>query len=163
MGKFNASQRAIIGANCISAIQSSGNKKRVMVYCSSKEAGQQVAGTIQAAYPGYKCTKSENIFESIITHIAWGGLGPVGTAAGIATETWKNFSVNTGSQSAAKKLVTELNDCIAEYGGAIVDVQVVDDDPSDNGSGLSKTIVYVIAGIVLAVVLAIVLYKKRKK
>lgn len=162
MGKFNANQRAIIGANCISAIQSSGNKKRVMVYCSSKEAGQQVANTIQAAYPGYKCTKSENIFESIITHIAWGSLGPVGTAAGIATETWKNFSVNTGSQSAAKKLVTDLNDCIAEYGGA-GDVQVVDDDPSANGSGLSRTIVYVIAGVVLAVVLAIVLHKKRKK
>lgn len=161
MGKFNASQRETIGTNCVGAVQSSGNKKRVMVYCASKEAGQLVATAIQAAYPNYTVTKSENVFESILTHVAWGALGPIGTAAGIATETWKNFSVNTGSQSNAKKLVTEIGECIDAYGNGATFQGLGDVNGNTGGSGNSKTAVYIIAGAVI-VVIAILLIRKKK-
>ena len=168
MAKFNEQQRQIIGTNCISAIKSSGNGKRVMVYCSSKEGGQLVAGTIQAAY-GYKAVKAENILESIVGHIGLGVLGPIGTGVGIATETWKNFSVNTGSKENSNKLVKAINSCITDYGtggaGGAVDTSLYtggDDGSGSSGSGIGKTAVYLIAGATVAIVLAIVLTRKKK-
>ena len=164
MAKFTTYQREIVGSNCTAAVINSGNKKKVTVFCPSAEAGKQVAGTIQAAYPSSKVYKSENVFESILTHIALGSFGPVGTAAGIATETWKNFTVNTKSQSAAKKLVTEINSCISDYGAAgVADYSGLGAyDDNSTGGGIGKTTIYLVVGAVLVVVLAIVFTRKRK-
>lgn len=171
MGKFNASQRQIIGSNCLSAIKNSGNGNRVMVYCASNEAGQLVAGTIQAAY-GYKANKAENILESIVGHIGLGVLGPIGTGIGIATETWKNFSVNTGSKEKSNKLVKEINDCITEYGtggvsggvsGALDPSAYSGGEDSGGGSRIGKTTVYLAIGAALVVVVVAIIVKRKKK
>lgn len=163
MGKFSANQRQLVGANCIAAMQ--GNKRRVRVYCSSKEGGELVAGIINAAY-GYKCTKSENIFETVVSHVVLAAAGPAGTGAGLLMENWKNFSCDAKSDSNAKKLVKEINDCISEYGtGGDVDTSYFADEEPDASSGLrlGKTAIYLIIGVVVVVAAVIIIKRKKKK
>ena len=167
MGKLKDKQRAIVGSCCISAVRKSSAKKQVMVYCGSKEGGEAVAGAIQSAYPSYKLYKSENIAGSVVEYVATGALGPVGTYLSYATENWKNFTVRTASESEAEKLVKEIVSCIEEYGGYSEGVGEAGDITMGAGtsgrSGIDKTTLYVVAGALVAIVLAVVLTRKKKK
>lgn len=168
--KFNEAQREVIGTNCIAAIRYPGVKTRVAVYCGSDSAGAAVAGTIQSTYPSYKLYMAEDQGLSVAGHIlmgifTWGA----GNLAMLAGQTWKNFTVETKSLNDSEKLVEEIGSCIDEYGGYEETSGLgTPDIPSigTGGSGGTKaknTTIYLIAGVVIAVVLAMVLTRKKKK
>lgn len=170
MGKLNSEQREKVGSNCISAQVNNSNKKQVVVYCTDKSAGLAVKGAIAAAYPSYKFYKAENIALNTAGHLIL-GVFTLGASSAVqaASQTWKNFSVMTGSADNAKKLVQEIDSCINEYGGYSEGAGNYDGGNDYNGNnasggkGISKTTIYVIAGVLVAVVLAIVLTRKKTK
>lgn len=166
--KLNATQREVVGTNCISVLRKVGNKKQVAVYCGSNEAGEAVAGAIQAAYPKYKLYKAEDTALNTWGHILFGvfTLG-AGNLVQLAAQTWKNFTVGTQSSTEAEQLVTEIGGCIDEYGGYTESNGLGNPDVpgsgSSGGSRIGKTTIYIIVGVVLAIVIAILLTKKKKK
>ena len=162
MGKLNQSQRAVVGSYTRAAIVKPSAKRQVSVSCISKEAGEEVAGAIQAAYPKYKLYKTQNMFGSAIGYIATGILGPIGTAGQLATDNWKAFTVRCTTQKDAQKLAQEIESCIEEYGGG-GNVDIGDDGDEDIGPGIEKSTIIVIAVAVVAIVAVIIFTRKKKR
>ena len=168
--KLNAAQREVVGTNCISALRKVGNKKQVAVYCGSKEAGEAVAGAIQAAYPKYKFYKAEDTSLNTVGHVLFGVFTwGAGNLIQLATQNWKNFTVQTQSSTEAESLVTEIGSCIDEYGGYVDQSGLGTSDIPGVGtsgtgsSGIGKTTIYIIIGVALAIAAAILLTRKKKK
>ena len=165
MGKFNKAQREIVGCNCIAAIHKPSAPKQVSVTCGSKEAGEAVASVISAAYPQCKLYKTQNILGATAGNLILAPIvGPLGVVQ-FLTDNWKAFTVKCTSKSKAEDLQKEISSCIEEYGGAVEGGgSAYEGTDTDTGAGSrlsTKTIV--IIGAVLAVVLAIVLTRKKKK
>ena len=167
MGKLNTRQREIVGTNCTSAVRKPGNRKQLLVYCGSKQAGAQVAGTLQAAYPSYKFYRVENrAFNTITQVLSFGFTLGVGNIAMEAAQNWKDFTVQATSDSKAEQLVREISSCIEEYGGYSSLDGVASESPEstdNNGGGNNKkTVIYLIAGIVAAIIITVILTRKKK-
>lgn len=173
MGKLNQEQRQIVGAGCVSAAVANKNKNNVIVYCNDKNAGLAVKGALSAAYPSYEFSIEEvgngmSTWEWV-TNIATGGAWAL--TSGL-TNTWKVFTVKTKSTYNASQLVKEINSCIAEYNYGGVDPENYGggDDPytpynggSGTGSGTQKKdyTTYIIIGAALAVIVLLLLWKKK--
>ena len=111
-------------------------------------------GAISACNPNWTYTKADSDLENIL---AWGAI-PGGSWI---TGNWKTFRVRTGSSSQSKDLVSDIGQCMEEYGSA-TGMDVDDGTDSGSSSGIGKTTIYIIAGVALAAVLAVVITKKRK-
>ena len=128
MGKLSANQQKIVGSNCSSANVHNSRRKEVQVYTPSADKGKKVKGAIAAAYPEYKFYMAEDRGADLANHIVLNiltmGLAEPGMAA---AQTWKNFTVECGSNENAQALVKEIGDCIGEYSK--------DDDTPLSGNG----------------------------
>lgn len=174
MGKLNQSQREIVGSNCISAAVKNNARSQLVVYTTGKQAGLAVKGALSSAYPNYKFYAAENQAGYTAGQVLLGifTLG-AGNAVQAASQTWKNFSVKTGSNAQASALVQEINDCIYEYQGIVPDTtNYVDDEATPGGSSVgssvltssnkTNTITYAVIGAV-AVIILLLLWDRKKK
>lgn len=167
MGKLNNEQRKTVGEYCQSAARKNNNKKQIVVYTSSNDAGLKVKGAISAAYPSYKFYKAENRALNTTGQVLLGifTLG-AGNAVQGFSQTWKNFTVQTPSSTDAENLVKEIDACIAQYGSGLSytgsDGGVYDVTTTGTGASTSKDwITYLVIGAALVAI--ILLLWKRKK
>ena len=172
MGKLNSEQRKKVGENCISVSRKNSAPKQVIVYTSSNAAGLAVKSAISAAYPSYKFYKAESIGANVTGQVLFGifTLGAGNLVQGLS-QTWKNFTVKTGSDKEAADLVQEIESCINEYGdyGSVYEPEVTNDYPntsttttSTGNSILGGNSTYIIIGAAAIIILLILWNSKRK-
>ena len=153
--KFSASQRQQLGELVVSALQKTVLAKEVEVNCVDKEAGKTASAIIGAAYPSYKLDYADSVWGNVL---AWGAL-PGGSWT---TGNWKTFRVRTGSKSQAAALAKELMSCIDDYGYGVVGAGNPGAGNPGTGEGKHNTNIYLVAGVVVAVVLVLLINRKKR-
>lgn len=154
---ITGTHRQTVGQGTLSAKRQGGAPRYVQVSCRSKDHGQAVMGAISTCNPGWTYTKVDSVWGNVL---AWGVL-PGGSWT---TGDWKTFRVRTNSRAESDELVTDIGLCMEECGVDPVDgsIEYTSSDSDNSGTNKNMTLVYVVVGVVLAIVVGIILTKKRK-
>lgn len=146
--------RETVGMYVLSAKKQTGAPRWVQISCTGKDEGKAVMGAISANNPNWRYEKADSELGNIL---AW-GIIPGGS---LVTGDWKTFRVRTASSAESDALVKDIGACIEQYAGYSGGGSALQASGGSGTAKTNKTTIYIVAGIALAVVVAILFTRKK--